>query len=34
MTAAASFYQSALCFIIIMVVNNIVKRIEADYALF
>ena len=34
MTAAASFYQSALCFIIIMLVNNIVKRIEADYALF
>lgn len=34
MTAAASFYQSALCFIIIMVVNQIVKKIEADYALF
>ena len=34
MTAAASFYQSALCFIIIMVVNHIVKKIEADYALF
>lgn len=34
MTAAASFYQSALCFIIIMLVNQIVKKIEADYALF
>ena len=34
MTAAASFYQSALCFIIIMVVNYIVKRIEESYALF
>ena len=34
MTAAASFYQSALCFIIIMVVNAVVKRIDADYALF
>ena len=34
MTAAASFYQSALCFIIIMVVNAVVTRIDADYALF
>ena len=34
MTAAASLYQSALCFIIIMVVNAIVKRVDADYALF
>jgi len=34
MTAAASFYQSTLCFIIIVVVNAIVKRIDADYALF
>ena len=34
MTAAASFYQSALCFIIIMVVNAVVNRIDADYALF
>lgn len=34
MTAAASFYQSTLCFIIIIVVNQIVKKIEADYALF
>lgn len=34
MTAAASFYQSALCFIIIVVVNQIVKKIEEDYALF
>lgn len=34
MTAAASFYQSLLCFIIIMVVNHVVKKIDADYALF
>jgi len=34
MTAAASFYQSALCFIIIMIVNAVVKRIDSDYALF
>jgi len=34
MTAAASFYQSALCFIIIVVVNQVVKKIEEDYALF
>ena len=34
MTAAASFYQSVLCFIIIMIVNAIAKRIDADYALF
>lgn len=34
MTAAATFYQSILCFAIIMVVNQIVKRVEADYALF
>lgn len=34
MTAAATFYQSILCFIIIMVVNGIVKKVDADYALF
>jgi putative aldouronate transport system permease protein len=34
MTAAASFYQSTLCFAIIMIVNAIVKQIDADYALF
>lgn len=34
MTAAAAFYQSFLCFAIIMIVNAIVKKIEADYALF
>lgn len=34
MTAAASFYQSAICFAIIMIVNTIVKKIDADYALF
>lgn len=34
MTAAATLYQSVLCFIIIMVVNHIVKKVEYDYALF
>lgn len=34
MTAAATFYQSVLCFIIIMAVNGIVKKIDKDYALF
>lgn len=34
MTAAATLYQSVLCFVIIMVVNQIVKKVEADYALF
>lgn len=34
MTAAATFYQSVLCFVIIMVVNQVVKKIDSDYALF
>lgn len=34
MTAAASLFQSVLCFIIIITVNQIVKKVEADYALF
>ncbi len=34
MTSAATFYQSVLCFLIIMVVNAIVKRIDEEYALF
>lgn len=34
MTAAATFYQSILCFVIIVTVNHIVKKIEEDYALF
>lgn len=34
MTAAATFYQSFLCFVIIMIVNTVVKRIDEDYALF
>lgn len=33
-TAAASLYQSVVCFVIILIVNTIVKRIDADYALF
>lgn len=34
MTAAAAFYQSVLCFVIIVVVNAVVKKIDKDYALF
>jgi putative aldouronate transport system permease protein len=34
MTASATLYQSVLCFIIIMVVNKIVKKVDEDYALF
>nr|MCR5101296.1 ABC transporter permease subunit [Butyrivibrio sp.] len=34
MTAAATLYQSVLCFVIIMVVNGVVKHIDEDYALF
>jgi putative aldouronate transport system permease protein len=34
MTTAATLYQSVLCFIIIVAVNHIVKKIEADYSLF
>ena len=34
MTAAATLYQSVLCFLIIMAVNHTVKKIESDYALF
>ena len=33
-TAAATFYQSFLCFAIIMIVNTIVKHIDENYALF
>ena len=34
MTTAAAFYQSILCFIIIVAVNGAVKHIDKDYALF
>lgn len=34
MTAAATFYQSFLCLIIILIVNKAVKSVEKDYALF
>jgi putative aldouronate transport system permease protein len=34
MSAAAAFYQSVLCFIIIVIVNKVVKNIDEDYALF
>ena len=33
-TAAATLYQSFLCFAIIMIVNTIVKHIDENYALF
>ena len=34
MTAAATFYQSILCFIIIMLVNGLSRKINREYALF
>lgn len=34
MTTAATFYQSVLCFIAIITVNSVVRRVERDYALF
>ncbi len=34
MATAAGFYQSVLCFVIILVVNRVVKSLESDYALF
>lgn len=34
MTAAAAFYQSIVCFFIILLVNAIVKKIDDEYALF
>lgn len=34
MTAAAGFYQSILCFVTIMVVNGVIRKINSDYALF
>ena len=34
MASAANFYQSVLCFIIIMTVNSVVKKLRPDYALF
>lgn len=34
MAAAAGFYQSILCFVTIMIVNGIVRKVAKDYALF
>ena len=34
MSSAATFYQSVLCFVIILLVNGLVRKIEPDYALF
>lgn len=34
MSSAATFYQSVLCFAIIMLVNGVVKRVSPDNALF
>jgi putative aldouronate transport system permease protein len=34
MAVAAGFYQSVLCFVVIVVVNKVVKRFESSYALF
>jgi len=34
MSAAAGFYQSGMCFVILMLTNYMVKKVEPDYALF
>jgi putative aldouronate transport system permease protein len=34
MSSAATFYQSVLCFVIIMIVNGIVKKVKSENALF
>jgi putative aldouronate transport system permease protein len=34
MASASGFYQSVLCFILIIIVNKVVKKINSDYALF
>lgn len=34
MSSAATFYQSVLCFVIIMVVNGVVKKVSPENALF
>jgi putative aldouronate transport system permease protein len=34
MSSAAGFYQSVLCFVILMLVNTGVRKIDPDYALF
>jgi len=34
MSSAAGFFQSLFCFVFILIVNLLVKRIEPDYALF
>lgn len=34
MSAAAGLYQSVLCFVIIMISNYLVKRVQPDYSLF
>ena len=34
MATAAGFYQSVLCFVIIMLVNKAAKSVESEYALF
>ena len=34
MSAAASLYQSVLCFVIIIIVNKIVKKVDEANALF
>lgn len=34
MSSAAGFYQSVMCFVIIVIANGLVKRYDPDYALF
>jgi putative aldouronate transport system permease protein len=34
MSSAAGFYQSVLCYVILMLANSLVRRVDPDYALF
>jgi putative aldouronate transport system permease protein len=34
MASAGGLYQSVLCFLIIVTVNGVIRRVEKDYALF
>lgn len=34
MTSAAGLYQSSISFVLVVLANKIVKKVEPDYALF
>jgi len=34
MASAAGFYQSVVCFVIIVVTNALIRRVNSDYALY